>query len=116
MHEGGYRVDPDGRFFYPWRGEILASPSLPHGDPRQLAVRNRRFMIDSETCKHVSGERMDLAAAVDSLLTIRDRSKRGAGAGDRLELRAEQRSNGVDDVSPIASTAASGPTSRSSKR
>jgi len=71
VHEGGYRVDADGRFFYPWGGEIIASPSLPHSDPADLAARNRRFTIDAETCKHGSGERLELAAAVDSLLTIR---------------------------------------------
>jgi len=71
VHEGGYRVDADGRFFYPWGGEIVASPSLPRSDPADLAARNRRFTIDAETCKQGGGERLELAAAVDSLLTIR---------------------------------------------
>ena len=87
VHEGGYRVDPDGRFFYPWGGEILTSPSLPPGDLGELAARNRRFTIDATTCKHGSGERMDLAAAVDSLLAIRDRSKRrDSGRADRIAV------------------------------
>jgi hypothetical protein len=71
VHEGGYRVAADGRFFYPWGGEIVASPSLPRSDPADLAARNRRFTIDAETCKQGGGERLELAAAVDSLLTIR---------------------------------------------
>jgi hypothetical protein len=78
VHEGGYRVDEDGRFFYPSGVEILASPSLPHSDPAELTARNRRLTIDAETCKHGSGERLELAEAVDSLLTIRDRGRRRA--------------------------------------
>jgi len=76
VHEGGYRVDQDGRFFHPSGVEILASPSLPHSDPAELTARNRRLTIDAETCKHGSGERLELADAVDSLLTIRDRGRR----------------------------------------
>ncbi|HST15570.1 MAG TPA: DUF222 domain-containing protein [Gaiellaceae bacterium] len=87
VHEGGYRVDADGRFFYPWGGEILASPSLPHGDRRELTARNRRFTIDAETCKRGDGDRMDLTAAVDWLLTIRDRSgQRDPDRADRVAV------------------------------
>ena len=70
VHEGGYRVDADGRFFYPWGGEIPAAPALPRGDPAALGARNRGLAIDAGTCKHGTGEPMDLAAMVDSLFAI----------------------------------------------
>jgi hypothetical protein len=39
VHEGGYRVDARGRFYYPWGGEIAPAPSLPRGDPDVLTER-----------------------------------------------------------------------------
>lgn len=39
VHEGGYRVDAEGRFFYPWGGQIAPVPRLPRGDPAALAER-----------------------------------------------------------------------------
>ena len=70
VHEGGYRLDANGRFHYPWGGEIAAAPSLPRGDPNVLIERNRAFAIDDETGKHGTGERLDLAQAVDWLLQV----------------------------------------------
>jgi hypothetical protein len=70
VHEGGYRVDADGRFFYPWGGGIPAVPVMLCGDPSALIARNRGFPIDGDTCEHGSGERMELAAAVDWVLAI----------------------------------------------
>lgn len=70
VHEGGYRVDTDGRFFYPWGGELPAAPALPRGDPAALGARNRGLAIDAGTCKHGTGEPMDLEAMVDSLFAI----------------------------------------------
>ena len=32
VHEGGYRVDHEGRFFYPWGQPIQRAPQLPRGD------------------------------------------------------------------------------------
>jgi hypothetical protein len=76
VHEGGFRVDADGRFFSPWGGEISTAPLLPRGDPLELAAGNRQFTIDAETCKLGNGERLDLAETVDWLITIRDRGER----------------------------------------
>jgi hypothetical protein len=66
VHEGGYAVDGEGRFFYPWGGEIPPVPTLPRGDPQRLADPE----IDERTCRHGSGEPMDLAATVDRLLAV----------------------------------------------
>ena len=41
VHEGGYRVDHEGRFFYPWGGLIAAVPTLPRGDPDALVERHQ---------------------------------------------------------------------------
>ena len=70
VHEGGYRVDAQGRFHYPWGGEIAPAPSLPRGDPNVLIERTRGFAIDDETCKHGTGERLELVQAVDWLLQV----------------------------------------------
>jgi hypothetical protein len=64
VHEGGFGVDREGRFFYPWGGEIPPVPTLPRGDPQRLDDPE----IDDRTCRHGLGERMDLAATVDRLL------------------------------------------------
>ncbi|HET7130337.1 MAG TPA: DUF222 domain-containing protein, partial [Gaiellaceae bacterium] len=69
VHEGGFRVDADGRFFYPWGGEFLPAPPLPPGNAHEIQNRNRDLTIDDRTCAHGSGERMDLAAAVDWLIS-----------------------------------------------
>jgi hypothetical protein len=66
VHEGGFYVDLDGRFFYPWGGEIEAAPRLPNGQLTELAA----LATDDGTCEHGSGERMDLAATVDFLLGL----------------------------------------------
>jgi 5-methylcytosine-specific restriction endonuclease McrA len=68
VHEGGYRVDHDGRFFYPWGGEIAAVPRLPRGDPAELAERHATLGIDEATIECGFGEKLDLELAVDVLL------------------------------------------------
>jgi 5-methylcytosine-specific restriction endonuclease McrA len=70
VHEGGYRVDREGRFFYPWGGKIAPVPSLPRGDPQELLERNRRLAIDADTCEGGTGQRMDFASVVDAMLAV----------------------------------------------
>jgi hypothetical protein len=67
VHEGGYRVDAAGRFYYPWGGEIAQVPGAPRGDPGELVERNRDFAIDERTCASGLGESMDFAYSVDSI-------------------------------------------------
>jgi Domain of unknown function (DUF222)/HNH endonuclease len=86
VHEGGFRVDADGRFFYPWGGEIPVVPSLPRGDPSELSTRNGRFAIDAKTCKPGTGERMELAAAVDWLIAIEDPTRPRAVRADQFAV------------------------------
>ena len=69
VHEGGFHVDADGRCYYPWGGEFLPAPPLPPGNAHEIENRNRELRIDDRTCAHGSGERMDLAAAVDRLIS-----------------------------------------------
>jgi hypothetical protein len=37
VHEGGYTVDPNGNFSFPWGQRFPSAPALPRGDPDQLA-------------------------------------------------------------------------------
>jgi len=74
VHEGGYSVDREGRFFYPWGGEITAVPSLPRGDPAALVAPDR----DATTCKHGNGERLDLSDSVDAVVELHRRAARRA--------------------------------------
>jgi hypothetical protein len=46
VHEGGYRVDREGRFFYPWGGQVAQVPALPRGDPAGVAERGWGLTID----------------------------------------------------------------------
>jgi hypothetical protein len=80
VHEGGYRVDRQGRFFYPWGGQIQSSPRLPRGQLDELAERNRDLAIDAGTCASGLGDCLDLAAAVDYLLEIERWASRSARA------------------------------------
>ena len=80
VHEGGYRVDGERRFYYPWGGQIHAVPRLPRGQLEELAERNRELAIDADTCEPGLGDRLDLAAAVDYLLEIERWASRSARA------------------------------------
>ena len=44
--------------------------SLPRGHPDELVARNRDLGIDAGTCERGTGEALDLAGAVDALLSI----------------------------------------------
>jgi hypothetical protein len=68
VHEFGYGVDSNGRFYYPWGQPVAEAPPLPRAGPDELLERNRDFGIDSLTCEAGEGAEFDLAAAVDVLL------------------------------------------------
>jgi hypothetical protein len=70
LHEGGYRVDPPGRFCDASGRELAAVPSLPRGSPLRLLDRNRSLAIDAGTCDSGTGDPMNLGYAVDALLSI----------------------------------------------
>ena len=74
VHEGGFHVDADGRFYYPWGGEFLPAPPLPAGNLDQLTSRGHERTIDERTCASGSGERMDLAEMIDWMLSIDKRA------------------------------------------
>jgi hypothetical protein len=44
VHEGGYRVDAQGRFYNPWGGEIAPAPSPPRGDPDALTKQRHHIV------------------------------------------------------------------------
>jgi hypothetical protein len=70
VHEGGYRVDPSGRFSYPWGEPFAAVPALPRGQPSELLDRNRHLEIDDATCASGTGEHVDIAYVVDAMLSM----------------------------------------------
>lgn len=78
VHEGGYRVDREGRFFNPWGHEVPHVPHLTAADSPALPERNGALTIDATTFGTGTGERLDLAAAVDALLAI---DRRAASRG-----------------------------------
>jgi hypothetical protein len=74
VHEGGWHVDRQRRFYYPWGQPFPPVPRLPPGHLNDLLARNRELGIDAETCEPGTGEDFDLPAAVEALLTISDYS------------------------------------------
>jgi hypothetical protein len=76
VHEGGYGVDAEGRFFSPWGDPIPAVPRLPRGDPGKLVDRNAALGIHADTCEIGTGERLDLRAMIDDLIRIDERAAR----------------------------------------
>jgi 5-methylcytosine-specific restriction endonuclease McrA len=70
VHEGGWQVDRQVRFYDRWGRPFPAVPSLPRGQPAELVACNRDLDIDADTCEPGTGESLDLADAVDALLSI----------------------------------------------
>jgi hypothetical protein len=70
VHEGGWQVDEQLRFYDPRGRPFPAVPPLPRGQPDELVARNRDLRIDAGTCESGTGEACDLADAVDALLSI----------------------------------------------
>jgi hypothetical protein len=75
VHEGGYTVDRQGRFFYPWGVEIQPAPQLPRGDPDQLVAGNHPG-IDEHSFRLSGSESFDLDYTVLALVTIDRRAAR----------------------------------------
>jgi 5-methylcytosine-specific restriction endonuclease McrA len=89
VHEGGYRVDHEGRFFYPRGQEVIPAPRLPRGDPADWLEGHADLSIDASTCEHGLGEPLDLAAAVDAMLEIdKWASRRAQAAPDCMPATA----------------------------
>jgi 5-methylcytosine-specific restriction endonuclease McrA len=70
VHESGWRVDRHLRFHDPWGRPFPAVPPLPRGDPDELVAGNRDLQIAANTCEPGTGEAVELADAVDALLSI----------------------------------------------
>jgi Domain of unknown function (DUF222)/HNH endonuclease len=79
VHEGGYTVDQDGRFYYPWGTQVAPVPPLPRGDPSQLVAANSAVGIDDRTYNLGGGERFDLDYALYALTTIQRRAASSRG-------------------------------------
>jgi Domain of unknown function (DUF222)/HNH endonuclease len=79
LHEGGYTVDDEGRFYSPWGAQIEPAPRLPRGDPGQLVASNSDLNIDDRTHHPGGGESFDLDYAVHALVTIKRRAARSRG-------------------------------------
>jgi hypothetical protein len=70
VHEAGWELDRNARF-HDSRGRPLpAVPRLPRGHPNELLARSHHLAIDADTLQPGSGERMNLADAVDALLSL----------------------------------------------
>jgi 5-methylcytosine-specific restriction endonuclease McrA len=78
VHEGGWHVDREQRFYYPWGQPFPDAPLLPRGDPGELVTSNGDLGIDAETCEPGTADPLDLTEAVYGLL-----SRSGAGSGLR---------------------------------
>ncbi len=70
VHEGSWHVDRRLRFRDRWGQPFPAVPRLPRGHPGELVSRNGDMDIDAESCEPGTGEELDLAAAVETLLAI----------------------------------------------
>ncbi len=77
VHEGGYRIedDPTGGLRFRNRYGVLAPtapPRPPPGNADELLADNHRrgLTIDRRTNRNGDGERLDLAATVDAVLSI----------------------------------------------
>jgi hypothetical protein len=79
VHEGGYTVDHEGRFYYPWGTQVAPVPPLPRGDPGELVASNSRFAIDDRTYDPGGGERFDLDYALYGLIAIERRAAKSRG-------------------------------------
>lgn len=73
LHEGGWQLDRQGRFYDPRGRPFPAVPPLPRGHPGQLLQRNRHLNVRPGTCETGTGEALHLADAVDALLSISPR-------------------------------------------
>jgi hypothetical protein len=80
VHEGGYSVDPDGRFHFPWGAPLPAVPALPRGHPAELVADGPELGVAASAFKSGNGERCNLDDAVYALVELHRRGSRTYGA------------------------------------
>jgi uncharacterized protein DUF222/HNH endonuclease len=68
VHEGGYAVDENMRFYDPWGRHIPPVAHPPPGDSNELLRHHHAASIGPDTCASGEGERLDLELAVDALV------------------------------------------------
>jgi hypothetical protein len=73
VYEGGWHLDPHGRFSDRWGRPLPAVPQLPRGHPDELVAGQGDLGIGARTCQLGTGEPMDLACAVAALLSLSSR-------------------------------------------
>jgi hypothetical protein len=69
VHEGGYSIDDRIRFYDPWGRRIPRVWRAPRGDAEELRQHDHAAAIGPSTCASGTAEPMDLALAVDALLS-----------------------------------------------
>jgi hypothetical protein len=69
VHEGGYGVDDHLRFYDPWGRRLPRVWRPPPGDADELLRHEHEAMIGPDTCASGDGEQMDVALAVDALVS-----------------------------------------------
>jgi Domain of unknown function (DUF222)/HNH endonuclease len=69
VHEGGYAIDDKLRFYDPWGRRIPRVWRAPPGNGDELLRHEHTATIGPDTCASGTGEQMDVALAVDALLS-----------------------------------------------
>jgi hypothetical protein len=69
VHEGGYSVDQEGRFYDPWGQRVPPVPNAPPGDAEQLLRHDHARTIGPRTCASEC-EHMDLELQVEALAAV----------------------------------------------
>jgi hypothetical protein len=69
VHEGGYGIDERLRFYDPWGRRLPRVSRPPPGEARELLRHEHATTIGPDTCASGTGEQMDVALAVDALLS-----------------------------------------------
>ena len=80
LHEGGYTVERQHRFFDRHGHRIRPAPTQPRGTMAELRVANRNLDLTPATCAGGHGDRMDLDLAVEALLGMIGRPDRSQAA------------------------------------
>jgi hypothetical protein len=69
VHEGGYGIDERLRFYDPWGRRLPRVFRPPPGDADELLRQEHTATIGPHTCASGTGEQMDVALAVDALVS-----------------------------------------------
>lgn len=73
LHEGGYSVDEQLRFYDPWGFELPAVAQPPPGDPGSVVWREE-VLTGPDTCASGDGLDMDLEMTVDAICFYKERA------------------------------------------